>query len=81
MSAFAVWLLLKTRHFHRGLVSALKLIKESSRTECLEFLDFKRNIQVRPHYGKREQEKRNKKIIFYAFVKQRNVSLSTFMSI
>lgn len=62
-------------------MSALKLIKESSRTECLEFLDFKRNIQVRPHYGKREQEKRNKKIIFYAFVKQRNVSLSTFMSI
>lgn len=81
MSAFAVWLLLKTRHFHRGLASALKLIKESRRAECFEFLDFKRNIQVRPHYGKREEEKRNKKIIFYALLKQKNVALSTFMSI
>lgn len=59
LSAFAVWLL-QTRHFHRGLASALKLIKESRRTECFEFLDFERNIQVRPHNEKREQ-KRNKK--------------------
>lgn len=61
LSAFAVWLLLKRKHFLRGLTSALKLIKESRRTECFVFLDFKRNVQVRPHYEKREQEKRNKK--------------------
>lgn len=60
LSTFAVWLLLQKRHFHRGLTSALKLIKEFRRRDCFEFLDFERNIQVRPYYEKREQ-KRNKK--------------------
>lgn len=80
LSAFAVWLLLKTRHFHRGLASALKLIKESRRTKCFELLDFKRNIQVRPRYEE-SQRRRIRKIIFCALLKQSNVAVSTFMSI
>lgn len=48
MSAFADQLHRKTRHLARGLSSTSKLIKESGRTEYFGFLDFKRNIQVRP---------------------------------
>lgn len=81
LSAFAVQLLLKTRHLARGLASALKLIKESRRTEYFEFLDFKRNIWVRPHCIKREGKKGGISTIFCALLKQSNVALETFMSI
>lgn len=81
LSAFAVRLLLKTRHLAGGLASALKLIRESRRTAYFEFLAFKRNIQVRPHCIKRERKKEGISTICCHLLKQSNVALKTLVSI